>query len=390
MEWIQPVFFWGLLGISVPLAIHLWNGQRGKVIAWAATAWLNPKESQSSRSLRLDQWVLLLVRILLWSLLVLLAVGLLLKTLDPSDSPRVAHLLVPNQPVEAEFRFELERAIEKDEDVFWLAEGLPAYEVGEPPSLNFDSEKTQEYLDLLPRTLDSLHVYVAGLESELVPSRLWVPKSPQLHLATQLSPSAPSEQLIQLESGDFLGLDEQGILVPISSESGSLKDRIAYSGSVPVHFSLADREKKEQLQAALVALQEVYGLGFAEVALEKAKVVFADQLSEDMESGALYFYAAPLGTSETKRRILLDKPVSLPWSEAVEKGVLPELILSPLLEFLGISSESAPLTQSHLEQKFVEIPKDKSSIESNTTEIFLVLIVLCFGLERYLAYRNNL
>jgi hypothetical protein len=390
MEWIQPAFFWGLLGISVPLAIHLWNGRRGKVIAWAATAWLNPQESQSSRSLRLDQWVLLLVRILFWALLVLMVVGLLWKTLDESDSPRIIHLLVPNQQVEAEFRFELERAIEKGEDVFWLTEGLPAYEVGEAPSMNFDSEKTQEYLDLLPRTLDSLHVYAAGLESELVPSRLWVPKSPQFHLATQLSPPVPSEQLIQLESGDLLGLNEQGILVPISSEAGIPEDRMAYSGPIPVHFALADGEKKEQLQAALVALQEVYGLSFAEVALEKAKVVFADQLSKDQGSEALYFYTAPVENTKTKLHIPLDNPVSIPWSEAVEKGILPELIVSPLLEFLGIRSEIAPLSQSHLEQKFVEIPKAKSSIESNTTEIFLVLIVLCFGLERFLAYRNNL
>ncbi len=390
MEWIQPAFFWGLLGILVPLAIHLWNGRRGKVIAWAATAWLNPQESQSSRSLRLDQWLLLLVRVLLWSLLVLLVVGLFWKTLDQSGSPKIAHVVIPNPQVESEFRFELERAVEKGEEVFWLAQGLPAYEPGEAPTAGFDPEKTQDYLDLLSPALDSLHWYAAGLESEIALANLWVPKSPQLHLATQLSPPASSKRVIQLESGDFLGLDGRGILVPIPSEAGIPEDRIAYSGPIPVHFDLADGERKEELQAALKALQEVYGLGFADVTLEKAMVVFADHLSENAENGVLYFYTDPVENPASKLHVPLDQPVSLPWTEAVEKGILPELILSPLPDFLGISSKEIPLTKSHLEQKFVEIPKAKSSVAANTTEIFLVLIVLCFGLERFLAYRNNL
>ncbi|WP_416171334.1 BatA domain-containing protein [Algoriphagus boritolerans] len=76
MEFLQPIFFWGLLGISVPVLIHLWNGRKGKVLDWAAMNWLNAQASQSSRSFKLEQLRLLVLRVLIWTCLVLLAVGL--------------------------------------------------------------------------------------------------------------------------------------------------------------------------------------------------------------------------------------------------------------------------------------------------------------------------
>ncbi|GAA0880356.1 hypothetical protein GCM10009119_33260 [Algoriphagus jejuensis] len=390
MEWIQPAFFWALLGISVPLAIHFWNGRKGKVIAWAATAWLNPQESQSSKSFRLDQWLLLLVRILLWILLVLLAVGLWWKSSGPSDSPKIVHLLVPNSQVESEFRFELEQALERGEDVFWLAEDLPDYELGESPEVGFQSENVQEYLNLLPQTLDSLHLYSSGMEVEIPQAMLWVPVKPEVHLATQLSPPVFSKKVIKLESGSYLGLNEAGALISIPVEAAFSADLIAFSGAIPLYFSLSDSDKKANLQAALTALTTVYGLTFEEVSGQDAKVVFADQAMEESEDGKLYFYTPATEIPKSKLQISLGNSVTLPWEEAIDKGILPELILTPMVEYLGISPKEVRMSKRNFEQKFVEIPKAKQSVAANTTELFLVLIVLVFGLERFLAYRNNL
>ena len=390
MEWIQPTFFLGLLGISIPLAIHLWNGRRGKVIAWAATAWLNPVESQSSRSLKLDQLLLLLVRIALFVMIVLFVVGLWWKVLGKSDASSTVHLVMPSAQVEADFRFELEQALQAGEEVFWIAEGLPDYETGENPPVGFDSKELPVYLETLPKNLDSIHWYASGSESEIAQSTLWVPKTPQIHLASKLSTPAFSSKVIQLESGKYLGLDEQGMLVSGVGGDGVSKEQIAFSGVIPVFFELEDEVKKADIEAALAALTEVYGLTFSERENQNAQVIFSDRVAENPKSEKLYFVTeADLQTSP-KNQVSLANAVSMPWDEVVDKGILPELVLDPLVGFLGISAPETFLTKSQIEQRFVEIPQSKQSAVANTSEIFLILIVLLFGLERFLAFRSNL
>ncbi len=390
MEWIQPAFFWGLFGISVPLAIHLWNGRRGKVIAWAATAWLSPVESQSSRSLKLDQLLLLLVRIALWAMLVLLFVGLWWKSFGKNDAPTVIHLVIPKAYVEADFRFELEQALERGEEVVWLAEGLPEYETGQNPPKGFDPKELQVYLEMLPKDQDSIHWYGTGSKSEISQSILWVPKIPQVHLASKLSEQAVSGQAIQLESGKFLRLDEQGMLVSVEDGAGISKEKIAFSGVIPVYFELKDEVKKGDIDAALKALTQVYGLSFSEGEKSNAKVIFSDQSAETPSDGKLYFQTESIVNSISDVQVSLANSVSMPWGELVDKGILAELILDPLLHFLGISDREVFLTKSQIEQRFVEIPKPQQSAASNTSKIFLMLIVLLFGLERFLANRSNL
>ena len=390
MEWIQPAFFWGLFGISVPLAIHLWNGRKGKVIAWAATAWLSPVESQSSRSLKLDQLLLLLVRIALWVMLVLFVVGLWWNLLAKNESPSTVHLVMPDAIVEAEYRFELEQALEKGEEVFWLAEGLPEYETGENPPAGFDASKLQVYLETLPENLDSIHWYGTGSEAEIAQSTLWMAKIPQVHLASKLSDPAISGKVIQLDSGKYLGMDDAGMLVPIAAEAGISKDKIAFSGSIPIFFELISESQKATISSALDALEEVYGFSFSEGEKQNSIVIFSDQAIEEATQGKLYFYTGDSDFPFLNSQIALSNLVSTPWEEVVDKGVLPELILDPLVDFLGISSQEIFLTKSQIEQRFVEIPQSKGATVSNTSEIFLILIVLLFGLERFLAFRNNL
>ena len=390
MEWIQPTFFLGLLGISIPLAIHLWNGRRGKVIAWAATAWLNPVESQSSRSLKLDQLLLLLVRIVLFVMIVLFVVGLWWKLLGKSDASSTVHLVMPSAQVEADFRFELEQALQADEEVFWIAEGLPNYETGENPPVGFDSKELPVYLEALPKNLDSIHWYASGSESEIAQSLLWVPKIPQVHLASSLSTPAFSSQVIQLESGKYLGLNEQGMLVSVADGAGVSKEMIAFSGAIPVFFEIKDEVKRADIEAALTALTEVYGLTFSEGEKSSAKVIFADKTAESPADGRLYFHTETVSNPVSDVQVSLANSVSMPWDEVVDKGILPELILDPLVGFLGISAPETFLTKSQIEQRFVEIPQSKQAAVANTSEIFLILIVLLFGLERFLAFKSNL
>lgn len=385
MEFLQPIFFWGLLGISIPIGIHLWNGRRGKVLDWAAMNWLSGQESQSSRSFKLEQLLLLLLRILIWAILVLLAVGLWFDFLEKSDSKPIVHLVQPNSEVESEFRFEIEQALEKGEQVFWFAEGLPEYKSGQIPEGNLKEFELQKALDLLPNRLDSLHIYSSGLENDFGPNTLFLPEIPVLHVSS-LDKRSYSKAKIGLDSTRSLSLNELGLL---QVDSADRKSDLVYSDRIEVSFSLKNQEKRAQLLAAFEAIKEVSGLTISEVS-EGGKLVLTDQIPKTISKQKLYLLVESGNRILPQNVINLENQAGLTWEELIEKGLLPELILEPLVDYLGIHPKEKRLTINQLEQRFVQIPDSKMAALPNSAILLLILFLILFGLERYYAYRLNL
>src|SRR4051794_35325800 len=60
----------GAGALSVPIIIHLLNRRRFKVVTWAAMRFLLAAQKQNTRRLRLEQLILLLVRVALMGLIV--------------------------------------------------------------------------------------------------------------------------------------------------------------------------------------------------------------------------------------------------------------------------------------------------------------------------------
>lgn len=385
MEFLQPIFFWGLLGISIPIGIHLWNGRRGKVLDWAAMNWLSSQESQSSRSFKLEQLLLLVFRILMLTVLALLSVGLWFDFLEKSDSNPIVHLVQPNSEVESEFRFEIEQALEKGEQIFWLAEGLPEYEIGDVLPATLKNTELQEALDLLPKSLDSLHLYASGLEREIGSNLFFVPKIPILKIST-LDKREFSKEIISLDSALSLSVNENGLLQLDSVNQDSYP---GFSGSIEFSFSLTDQEKRASILAALEAIEEVYGLSFSEVS-ENGKVVVTDQIPEILSKEKLYFLFGSGDRIVPQNVKNLENQAGLTWEELIEKGLLPEVILEPLVDFMGIHPLEKKLTVNQLEQQFIEIPDYQLAVLPNSSILLLVLFLILFGLERFYAYRLNL
>jgi len=80
MQWLNPVWFWGLLGLSVPLAIHLLSRKEGKVIKVGSLRYMSDSTTRRFRSVKLNEILLLALRSLLILLIVLYMVGLLFFT----------------------------------------------------------------------------------------------------------------------------------------------------------------------------------------------------------------------------------------------------------------------------------------------------------------------
>lgn len=75
LQLLQPIWLFAMAGPLVPVAIHLWNNKQGKVLAIGSIALLEKTSRKKSRSRRLSEWVLLLLRCLLLILLSLLLAG---------------------------------------------------------------------------------------------------------------------------------------------------------------------------------------------------------------------------------------------------------------------------------------------------------------------------
>ena len=70
MFFLNPSFLWALLGLSVPVAIHLWSKKEGKTIKVGSLKFLQESDSQKSSSIKLNEFWLLLLRMLLITILV--------------------------------------------------------------------------------------------------------------------------------------------------------------------------------------------------------------------------------------------------------------------------------------------------------------------------------
>lgn len=387
MEWIRPTLLWGLLGLLVPVMIHLWNRKKERVIYWAAMTWLNQEESQSSRSLKLENWILLVIRMILLFLLVVLLAGIFWKGLDlKSQESKILHLVLPEEQVVEEFRFELAQAKESGQSVFWLASGFPSFSLESIKSLEFSAENLQSYLDEIPEQVDSLYIYTS-LESSIFPkSTYWVPVNPKFKIAT-ISKAKPKYPSFRLGSGEVLTVDQVGNLVKLPEQNVESSRPFE---PISVAFIELTENKKVEILRALTAIQEVYGLTFQEVDSAVAQFIFSDILPSSLLEGQFLFLTGNQEFTNSNQKYALASSSFQTWDQITRKGILPELILAQILKKIGFENKVAPISFSQLEQKFQLIPTAQKAQVANTNELILALFLGLFFLERFLAYRTRL
>ncbi len=71
MQFLNPIWLWSALGIVIPIAIHLWNQQPGKVLEVGSIRFMDPSPSKRSSRLQLTEIWLLILRCLIILLLAL-------------------------------------------------------------------------------------------------------------------------------------------------------------------------------------------------------------------------------------------------------------------------------------------------------------------------------
>ncbi len=96
MQFINPIWFTAITAVLIPLAIHLWNIRSGKVLKVGSISLMGEASQQSSRSLRLQDILLLILRCLILIILAgLLAQPFLSRHAD--NSKIKGWLMIPKQ-----------------------------------------------------------------------------------------------------------------------------------------------------------------------------------------------------------------------------------------------------------------------------------------------------
>lgn len=81
MTFVQPIYLWGLLTLSIPIAIHLWSRKKVQIVRVGSTQYITETKSKQTNSLKINEWWLLLLRcLIICTLVFILAEPLLLRT----------------------------------------------------------------------------------------------------------------------------------------------------------------------------------------------------------------------------------------------------------------------------------------------------------------------
>lgn len=125
MYFANPTYLWGLLGLLVPIFIHLWSNRDSRVIKVGSIKMFTEGESRNSRSFRLNEIWLLLLRGLIIAVLVLIMAEL--RVQKDNRTQEIAYYFEESILNKASV-LELADSLSAHKPVFLFKEGLPVFE----------------------------------------------------------------------------------------------------------------------------------------------------------------------------------------------------------------------------------------------------------------------
>lgn len=149
MVFVNPTYLWALLGLLVPLAIHLWSKKEANTIKIGSVQLLDESNSRQSSSIQLNEWLLLLLRMLILALIVVLMAGPQWRT--KGNQQQVTYLVEPSLANEPTLATILD-SLQEDASVRLFTNGFPEWDL----DTDYQAEQeTPNYWQLAQR-LDSL------------------------------------------------------------------------------------------------------------------------------------------------------------------------------------------------------------------------------------------
>ncbi|WP_339793417.1 BatA domain-containing protein [uncultured Imperialibacter sp.] len=401
MQLANPMWLWGLLGLAVPLAIHLLSRKEGKVIKVGSLRHLSDSTTRQFKSVKLNELLLLALRSLLLLTVVALLAGLLLQS-----SASLPKWVVVDRG--AEQHNEISRIIDSltsnDYELRYLEEGfpLPKDTMPEDRSLNqwFLTEQLGEAK--ISEAVVFTRAYMSGFRGKR-------PPKPE-HIAWFNMPVEPAKlPAISVNEGDSVW-EVSGQTDDKFTKFTTIKTAVKSAVSTEVQTKkvaiVSDEEHAydaKVLETALLVLNDLPGFRI-DIQSESAASFSADE-------EAVVFWLASIAApnldneliflEETTSDDLLRKLESNQWQltkRLNKRVVLDEQLIIELSKLfdtqLPAMAESDRRTMPE-SWRWSKVTPDEVDVDSNTVnyadinEWLVALLVLTLVLERLVAWRRG-
>lgn len=203
MQFLNPIWLWGLTGLLIPIGIHLLSRKEGRTIKIGSVRHLEDSTTRQFKSIRLNEYLLLALRCLLITLLVFLLSDFVFNGIDENKK-----WLLIEKGLEHDDKLAvlIDTLQKRGFEIRSLAEGFP--NMGD--SVN-SKEKTDYWLlvqDLQTKGVDQAVVlsysYVKGFKGRRVPlseNIQWISRNPEANEFT-LSTIQISEDSVAVKVGE--------------------------------------------------------------------------------------------------------------------------------------------------------------------------------------------
>jgi len=410
MEIANPTMWWGLLGLAIPIIIHLLSKRERHVVALGSVQFLEASESESARSLSLSQIGLLLLRLLLLGLICLL----LAQPFLSEDKETTTYWI--------------EESIQEDESYTSISDGLPeeaevrVFSIGTATSggTNEDiSEGTNKVsddggrsflslwtlIDHLNQESDSTVVYTHSLHKDFIGPKVAMSNVVNWNIIpikdTESTTHTISNDRYQLE-WKVQSEDRELFVTTSELESSDARENQGSQPSQPLQLQLVsvDDESKERFEKLINLTKDflVYEIEIVTDDVAASDIIIVLGESEDALSseGADYsvHWDASLGPLKVNRPNLSTLNISGDINrESILDSNLPVVLASFLnTTYTGLYDYDLRVFDPTSEQVLIESDKTQKEVTASIArrplhiELLILLALLIIG-ERWYAHK---
>ncbi|MEP2687503.1 BatA domain-containing protein [Maribacter dokdonensis] len=430
MSFAHPSYLWALLGLLVPIAIHLWSKKEAKTIKIGSVQWLSESKSKQSSRIQLNEWWLLVLRMGIISLLVLLMAKPQWHSKVGTTS--LTYIIEPELVQHTDFMSRFNE-ITDDQEIRLLRKGLPLKE-------NEQDITTQNFLhdywalasEMDALQTDSIVVFTKGLAKGLKGARPetkhkmhWVVIDSALAKETPLlaykkknglqvftGESTPFDTKVtnkNINLGDEFKLNTIGDSLVIAGTNPSKKIPLYVQKPIKIalHYTDSLQKDKSYIEASLKALSI-----YLDRKIQVESSLDTEVVSNKEADAIIWLSAKP--APKTAKKLLAFKEDALSKSMIIagvaehtfyltkrinSENAVTERLTEQLLQILEINGEVEKLvaevdhrsvTAAELETTYTPSKKKQKQLASQHVNPYLWLILLILLLvERFVAYKRK-
>ena len=431
MSFAQPSYLWALLGLLVPIAIHLWSKKEAKTIKIGSVQLLSESKSRQSSSIQLNEWWLLLLRMAIISLITLVMAKP--QWQSKVNNSKLTYVIEPELAKNENFMARF-TDLQADQEIRLLQSGLPINDIEYTNSEDF---RSVDYWSLASEMnalqTDSIIVFSNGYAKGLKGARPetnhdinWIVldsaqtvEKPLVAYQTEENitlftanngPVASKIATKNIELGDVYQLTSNGdSLQVLSSNSNSTKIPLIQQPALEVSLVYTDSlsADKTYIAAALAALSTYLN---REIKVESS---LDNEVLENKESDlTIWLSIKPAPVSAQKKLVFKNDTISNALiikgedentfyitekitTENAVSGRLTEKLLSILdvnkeVRELQAKADIRSVTEADLKTNFIENKASKTHQASWSLNPYLwVVLFVLLIVERFVAYKRT-